>query len=64
MLDVMNKRLVVDHSLVLHRDSVSAAGIRAMLDALTEAGMPDEATVKVDGADNHTRMYARWSTTP
>ncbi|WP_349862633.1 hypothetical protein [Leifsonia sp. WHRI 6310E] len=62
MLDTMRKRLTIDHSIVLHRDSASAADIRTMLDHLAAAGMPPEATLKVDGTDNHTRMYARWAT--
>lgn len=61
MLDLMRRRLVIDHSLILHRDSASAADVLAMVSQLQRAGMPLEATLSVDGSDNHTRMYARWS---
>ena len=61
MLDLMDKRLTVDHSIVLHRDSASAADFKAMIEHLEKAGMPLTATLKVDGSANHTRMYARWS---
>ena len=63
-LDLERRRLVVDHSLLLHRDKASAADIRAMIRHLEEAGMPDTATLKVDGGHEHTRMYATWATDP
>lgn len=61
-IDLDRKRLTVDHSLVLHRDSASAADVLAMIRHLQACGMPDTATLKVDGSENHTRVYARWST--
>ena len=61
MLDLMGKRLTIDHSIVLHRDSVSAADLKAMIAQLERAGMPLTATLRIDGTDGHTRMYARWS---
>lgn len=61
MLDLMRKRLTIDHSITLHRDAASAADVRAMLDHLERAGMPPEATLKVDVPDKHTRMWARWA---
>lgn len=61
MLDVMNKRMSLDHSIVLHRDSASAADVLAMIGQLQAAGMPLEATLQVDGNNHHTRVYARWS---
>lgn len=63
-LDLDRQRLVVDHSLLLHRDKASADDIRAMIDHLANAGMPGTATLKMDGSHEHTRMYARWSTDP
>ena len=63
-LDLATKRLVVNHSLLLHRDKDSADDIRAMLDHLTAAGMPGHATVKIDGGTSHTRVYATWHTEP
>ena len=61
MLDLMKKRLAVDNSIVLHRDGASAADLKAMFAHMERAGMPLTATLKVDGADKHTRMYARWA---
>jgi len=61
MLDVMSKRLTVNHSLTLHRDSVSAADVGAMIAYLEQAGMPPTATLRIDGTVGHTRMYATWS---
>ena len=62
-VDLSRKRLVVSHSLVLHRDSASADDMRAMFDHLAAAGMPGHATLRVDGVgDFHTRMVARWHT--
>ena len=64
------KRLTVSHILTLHRDSASAADFRALLDHLTAAGMPDTATVNVDGrfrtekTSGHIRMSARWGSEP
>lgn len=63
-LNLKRRRLVVDHSLLLHRDSASADDLRAMIAHLEAAGMPGEATLKIDGDGNHTRMYATWSTEP
>jgi len=63
-LDLARRRLVVKHSLTLHRDEGSADDVRAMLDHLTAAGMPGHATVKIDGAQNHTRIWATWHTEP
>jgi hypothetical protein len=63
-LDLGTRRLVVNHSLTVHRDKDSADDIRAMLDHLTAAGMPGHATVKVDGGQNHTRIWATWHTDP
>ena len=64
MLDRMHKRLTIDHSIVLHRDSASASDVKAMIEHLERAGMPLTATLQVDGNDNHTRVYARWSEVP
>lgn len=61
-LTLDRQRLTLDHSLVLHRDSASAADIKAMIAHLEAAGMPPTATLSVDGSKNHTRLYARWST--
>lgn len=61
-IDLMKRRLVVKHSLVLHRDSASARDLKKMIEAMEATGMPEHATLKVDGQDNHTRMYATWST--
>jgi len=63
-LDLERRRHTVDHSLLLHRDSASADDLRRMIAHLEAAGMPDVATLKVDGSHRHTRMYARWSTDP
>lgn len=63
-LDLKRRRLVVDHSLLLHRDKASADDIRAMIAHLEAAGMPGVATLKIDGHGSHTRMYATWSTEP
>lgn len=65
VLDLQSKRLTIDHSLTLHRDSDSADDIRAMLDHLAAAGMPGAATVRIDhGVTKHTRIHARWSVEP
>ena len=61
-LNLAHKRLTMSHSLVLHRDSVSAADIKAMIAHLEREGMPPEATLQVDGSKGHTRVYARWFT--
>lgn len=63
-LNLERRRLVVDHSLLLHRDKASADDIRAMIAHLEAAGMPGVATLKMDGSHRHTRMYATWSTEP
>ena len=63
-LDLKRRRLVVDHSLVLHRDSASADDVRAMIAHLEAAGMPGHATLRVDGGRDHTRMWAQWHTEP
>lgn len=64
-LNLERRRLVVDHSLLLHRDSASADDIRAMIRHLEDAGMPGTATLKMDGfSERHTRMHASWSTDP
>jgi len=55
------KRCVFKHSLVLHRDSASARDVKAMIAHLEAAGMPPTATLKVDGDNNHTRVWAAWS---
>lgn len=64
MLDMMRKRLTVDHSLTLHRDAVSAADVKTMIAHLVASGMPAEATLRVDSTTGHTRMHARWATAP
>lgn len=67
-LDLERKRLEVSHSLTLHRDKGSAADLQAMLDHLTDAGMPPEATVSVTtmndmkGRTAHIRLCAQWTT--
>ena len=61
-LNLERTRLTVDHSLVLHRDSASAADVKAMIAHLEREGMPPEATLRVDGSDRHTRVYAQWCT--
>lgn len=63
-LELQRRRLTVNHSLTLHRDSVSAADVKEMIAYLESAGMPAEATLRVDGSGNHTRMYASWSSIP
>jgi hypothetical protein len=63
-LELDRRRLVVSHSLVLHRDKTSADDLKAMIRHLEAAGMPSVATLKIDGQGNHTRMYATWSTDP
>lgn len=63
-IELGRRRLVVNHSLTLHRDKDSADDIRAMLDHLAAAGMPGHATVKVDGSNNHTRIWATWHSEP
>jgi hypothetical protein len=59
-LEFDKKRLNLHHSIVLHRDAVSANDIKTMLAHLEAAGMPADATLRVDGSDGHTRMYATW----
>lgn len=61
MVDLLSRRTVIVHSVVLHRDGASAADLRAMIRHLEVAGMPGEATLKVDGPDGHTRVWARWA---
>jgi len=62
-LDLQRKRLAVNHSLTLHREGMSAADIRAMLDALTAAGMPETASIEVatHRETKHTRIHAHWA---
>lgn len=62
-LSLSHKRMAVEHSLVLHRDSTSASDVKAMIAHLEREGMPDSATLRVDGgSERHTRMWAKWST--
>jgi len=61
MLNVMKKRLSIDHSIALHRDSVSASDFKAMFAQLERAGMPMDATLKVTAANGHTRLWATWA---
>lgn len=62
-LDLQRKRKSIDHSLTIHRDSTSAADVKLMIAYLQEQGMPDTATLRVDGhSTGHTRMNARWAT--
>lgn len=69
-IDLDRKRLNVQHSLLLHRDKASAADVKAMIAHLERAGMPENASLSVDGTHRtgnnpgHTRMYATWSTEP
>lgn len=61
-LDLDNKRLVLNHSMTLHRDSQSIRDIRQMLDVLTNAGAPEDATISVDAhTGHHIRVHARWN---
>lgn len=62
-----SKRLAVEHSVHLHRDAQSIRDLRQMLDVLTDAGAPEEATVYVDKTGSfvgrgHLRILARWHT--
>jgi hypothetical protein len=65
-LDLARRRLVVIHSLTLHRDSTSVTDVEAMIRHLRDAGMPDHATLRVDGSRDLdlTRMHATWHTDP
>ena len=66
-LELSRRRLVVNHSLTLHRDSVSVADIKAMIRHLEAAGMPEHATLDVrasSDAGKHTRLWATWHTEP
>ena len=63
-LELKSRRLVVIHSLTLHRASTSVTDVEAMIRHLRDAGMPDHATLSVDGGRDHTRMHARWHTDP
>ena len=72
MLDLSRRRLTIEHSVHLHRDSQSIDDLRQMLDVLTDAGAPGEATVHVQKTDHaestsfvgrgHLRIYAAWHT--
>lgn len=69
-LSAKDKRLVVEHTVHLHRDSQSIDDLRQMLDVLIEAGAPPEATLYINKTDNpesgsfvghgHLRVMARW----
>lgn len=72
MLDLSRRRLTIEHSVHLHRDSQSIDDLRQMLDVLADAGAPGEATVHVQKTDHaesesfigrgHLRIYAAWHT--
>lgn len=72
MLDLSRRRLTIEHSVHLHRDSQSIDDLRQMLDVLTDAGAPGEATVHVQKTDHaestsfvgrgHLRISAEWHT--
>lgn len=65
-LDLERRRLMVEQSVSMHRDKQSIRDLRQMLDLLTEAGAPDEATVHVQNTNEafvgngHLRIYAQW----
>lgn len=64
-LDLAGKRYAVDHSLTLHRDSVSVGDVKAMIRQLEAAGMPEYATLNVTTSTTsvgYTRLNARWHT--
>ena len=71
-LDLDGKRLAVEHSVHLHRDSQSIRDLRQMLDLLVTNGAPEDATVYVQKTDHpeggsfmgrgHLRIMAKWST--
>lgn len=71
-LSATDKRLLVEHSVHLHRDAQSIDDLRKMLDVLVESGAPPEATIYVNKTDNpeagsfvghgHLRVLARWYT--
>lgn len=63
-LDKLKRRGMVTHSLTLHRDSTSATDVETMIGHLRSAGMPDHATLSVNGSQGHTRMLATWRTDP
>lgn len=54
-------RLTVNHSLVVHRDAVSARDVKAMIAHLEAAGMPGDATLQITSTEGHTRAYGKWS---
>ena len=72
MLDLSRRRLTIEHSVHLHRDSQSIDDLRQMLDVLADAGAPGEATVHVQKTDHaesesfigrgHLRVSAEWHT--
>ena len=72
MLDLSHRRLTIEHSVHLHRDSQSIDDLRKMLDVLTGTGAPGEATVHVQKTDHtesgsfvgrgHLRICAKWWT--
>ena len=72
MLNLSHRRLTVEHTVHLHRDSQSIDDLRQMLDVLTNAGAPGEATVHVQKTDHaaaeafvgrgHLRICAQWWT--
>ena len=72
MLDLSRRRLTIEHSVHLHRDSQSIDDLRQMLDVLADAGAPGEATVHVQKTDHaasesfvgrgHLRICAEWWT--
>lgn len=71
-LDAKTKRLNIEHSVHMHRDSQSIRDLRQMLDLLVEAGAPEDATVHVQKTDHpeagsfigrgHLRLMAQWLT--
>lgn len=63
-LAIQKRRLVIDHSLVLHRDNPSVTDMEAMFGQLRRAGMPDYATLKIETTKSHVRFVATWSTDP
>ena len=68
MLDLSRRRLTIEHSVHLHRDSQSINDLRQMLDVLADAGAPGEATVYVQKTSEsfvgqgHLRICAEWWT--
>lgn len=72
LLGLNGKRLAVEHSIHLHRDSQSIRDLRQMLDILVASGAPEDATVYVQKTGHpeaesftgrgHLRVMAKWST--